>query len=502
MILTIPLQPGTVLANVRYKWLVAGAYGPEQSTGITQPDVTFPEFRFVAEPPDGAEEIVAYDVTDVTNWNPGQYLLAAAAEAKLTALAAASRIPILPGRTVKFKSVLDRIMRRTGLDPSDSEINSATVKNLVEHINDRVYSMWFAWEWRFISLLEERAWRQIWQDDLRYDTDTQVYFGGDTNTDPGYYQALQPVLGGTPITDTNFWQNITPLRDVYLEYEQPFQTPIAQVTQIYTDNPRDNHRARTLGFHPSTRGIDISYCSCPPIPTVAWVKFKPPPPIFTMLPYVNRTYGIGERVFLHTDGNCYVKISGTNADPPPSESWAVIEFPERFQRYVTAGAYADLMRDMEKGVTDYSQRLGMAQMAEAEAMNILLAEIDRDMAEGKKMFFSIKALRCHRRDTGGAATPIATPTPPSPPLPYEIYYPDIVALRRATASPALDEIVTVGLPLHQVAKIVIDPNYPGQEFQNQEYRLMLGNAEDDDPGQVRPLDYDSTSNNKYWARID
>jgi hypothetical protein len=76
MIFTVPLQAGTVLANVRYRWMALGVEGSALSTGITQPSATFPVFRISATPPTGAEELYVYDNTDATNWNVGGYATA------------------------------------------------------------------------------------------------------------------------------------------------------------------------------------------------------------------------------------------------------------------------------------------------------------------------------------------------------------------------------------------------------------------------------------------
>jgi hypothetical protein len=73
MIFTVPLQPGTVLANVVYVWIAAGAVGAEESAGVTQPSASFAVFRIDVEPPTDAEEIIVYDLTDITNWNAGGY---------------------------------------------------------------------------------------------------------------------------------------------------------------------------------------------------------------------------------------------------------------------------------------------------------------------------------------------------------------------------------------------------------------------------------------------
>lgn len=74
MILTVPLQVGTTLSNVRYRWIVSGVEGSPLSAGITQPSATYPVFRFNVTPPAGAEELIAYDTTDTTNWNVGGYI--------------------------------------------------------------------------------------------------------------------------------------------------------------------------------------------------------------------------------------------------------------------------------------------------------------------------------------------------------------------------------------------------------------------------------------------
>jgi hypothetical protein len=319
--------------------------------------------------------------------------------------------------TIVFKKVVDRIFRRCGLDPTDSDVNGATFRSLVEHINDRLYSAWFSWEWRFIEFLEQRAWRQVWNVSFSYDNGTEVFFPTDGTTPDGYYQAIQNVPGSTAITNTAYWKNIDPLQDIYLEYAQPFENVIGQVVELYDTDPRTNHHARLLDFQPSTKGIDVSYRNCPGIPKQVWVKYKPPPPEFTAVPYVVKTYSIGDKVFQPSDGQCYLKAfppistppgPTPPTPPPPSIEWQLIEFPERFSRFVTAGAYADLIRDMEKGVSDPSPKLVLAQAAENEAMNFLLREIDIELAQGQKMYFSIKTPRRRRHDIRVTSTAITT----------------------------------------------------------------------------------------------
>jgi hypothetical protein len=86
MIFTVPLLPGTTLANVVYVWIASGAAGTPTSSGVTQPSATFPVFRIDSTPPAGAEEMIVYDTTDSDNWNQAGYTEG------LTALAAADQI--------------------------------------------------------------------------------------------------------------------------------------------------------------------------------------------------------------------------------------------------------------------------------------------------------------------------------------------------------------------------------------------------------------------------
>jgi hypothetical protein len=92
MILTVPLAAGTLLANVAYRWIIAGAIGGQLTAGITQPSASFPVFRFDVVPPDGAEELIVYDSTDLTNWNAGEFLLG-----KLRVGPTASPVVVVPG---------------------------------------------------------------------------------------------------------------------------------------------------------------------------------------------------------------------------------------------------------------------------------------------------------------------------------------------------------------------------------------------------------------------
>jgi hypothetical protein len=86
MIFTVPLQPGTVLANVLYEWIANGGLTASTASGVTQPDTNFAVFRIDSTPPTGAEELIAWDSTNIGNWNVAGY------RAGLSALAGATQI--------------------------------------------------------------------------------------------------------------------------------------------------------------------------------------------------------------------------------------------------------------------------------------------------------------------------------------------------------------------------------------------------------------------------
>jgi len=84
MIFTVPLQPGTTLANVVYLWIASGVAGTPTASGVTQPSATFATFRIDSTPPAGAEEMIVYDSTNTANWNVAGYTAGAAALAGAT----------------------------------------------------------------------------------------------------------------------------------------------------------------------------------------------------------------------------------------------------------------------------------------------------------------------------------------------------------------------------------------------------------------------------------
>ena len=74
------------------------------------------------------------------------------------------------------------------------------------------------------------------------------------------------------------------------------------------------------------------------------------------------------------------------------------------------------------------------------------------------------------------------------------WHPEIVYLRTASGTPALDGVTTASL-------------LPGSKYElsiggvGQEWELLSGTADPLDLGQVAPLDFVATTNAKYWSKV-
>jgi hypothetical protein len=75
-----------MLSNVVYEWIANGAPTTPSSSGVTIPDTNFAVFRIDCDPPDGAEELIAWDTSNLSNWNVAGY------RAGLDAIGAAEQI--------------------------------------------------------------------------------------------------------------------------------------------------------------------------------------------------------------------------------------------------------------------------------------------------------------------------------------------------------------------------------------------------------------------------
>jgi len=390
MVFTVPLRPATVLGNVRFYWLAGGVVGATQSTGITQPDATFPMFEITSSPPVNADELVVWDVTNTANWNVGQYKQALVGTAVVTP--PTHVCPDFPFRTVNFRKVWESIIRRHGLDPI-VHIEHDIVRSVVERINDRMATAWIFWEWPQLSLLEERAFRTTWTSLSTFfrvgceGVPDEVYYPIDGN----YYRVLStapidPPAGTLP-TNTTYYTRFD-ISDRYILLDQVGQRPMDGVIAIFDTDPRlsQHHYATKLPFRPTEREVTLTWAGTG---NTVFVLFTILTPQFTMALFLpGRTYKNGDTVFEPADGDCYMANQDSPSGGPASQPtmWNKLPFPAIFRRFVVAGAYADGLRETDPVENDPVQRQirnTKIQIADAEAEGYLQQEVDRLIQEGQ-----------------------------------------------------------------------------------------------------------------------
>lgn len=120
MIFTVIL-PGVAEADVRCKWLIAGALGTQFTPSISQVG-TFPEFRIDESPPADWEELYAYDVNDATNYSRGRIVSSASSnlanlDATISSRLASADIDLVSGK-VNVGQINDATVLGSG-SPSD-----------------------------------------------------------------------------------------------------------------------------------------------------------------------------------------------------------------------------------------------------------------------------------------------------------------------------------------------------------------------------------------------
>lgn len=311
-------------------------------------------------------------------------------------------------RTVTFKSVLEAVARRAGVDPALWD--DVTQANVAEFINSWAKK---AWEWDFWpewSPIEQRAYRDAYVSTTAYPAPTataavEVW----SPAAQQYAQALQVSTGQTPFIDSNgswlanapYWalSNVTysgsdwapgtaysagggvvagtvvrnPLDnrwyqtitdhtsgstfdptkfgilttfERYVSLDQANQTPIGEVSQVSKCNPRTSPRyPGVVSFLINNKGI----LPAPNVGPQVWISFRLRPPVFTTIVYDNtKTYASGDPVYQPgTTGECYVSLTAANTGNVPETNaakWQKQDMPAVIEEYVKWAAYSDLLR--------------------------------------------------------------------------------------------------------------------------------------------------------------
>lgn len=288
-------------------------------------------------------------------------------------------------RTVPFKNVLDAILRRHGLDPS-ADLPQDTGLSILEYINQRVKTGWEIWDWPETMKVEQRAFRNAYDDTLAYNEGDEVWWPSTDDGDDEYHRALVTTTPGQDPSDIDKWEVFTP-DDRYIPLDQDNQTAIGQTFGIFAADPRLNVNT---SYHSEFR-IRSGGISVPTGLGSVWVYFQAVPPEFTLTPPVGaKDYVKGELIYISELGECYKALDDTSDDPvesgtPDPDVWEKVDFPAFLAQYVKAGAYADGKRetdDSERDPVVLQIRNTDAALANQEADDALQREVDKLYAQG------------------------------------------------------------------------------------------------------------------------
>lgn len=415
-------------------------------------------------------------------------------------------------RTIKFIKVFQRVVRLLGHD-ANARTPQDAARAILDHINERIETIWNAWDWPEWTIVEERAFRQVWNDDHQYkkvsDLDGQpdeVYY----IVTGKYYKVFSSAISNPPIgtvpTDEAYWTEITDAMYTYIAYDQTCRRSIGKVIGAYNSDPRMNCNSG-LCFHPSAAGLDVRGTGN----ATVFVNYVMPMPVYTIIPYtIGATYNRSDTVFDPVSGECFQALETTTTDPSNTSSWRWIPFLEKWATYVVQGAFADCLSEFDQGGNnDIQAKMALASKAEDRATLALQSRIDELASQGQGVKWSFGRKCLFWRETvpftGGSVSTLSSPcedelgwvfpTPAPSPAPDPVqtnftYLPLIMSLK--TTDPNLiNEQLTTSMSPGSIVMI-----YTGQMF-----RLDSGAADDDDPGEGNPCDYDATTNNVHWTEI-
>jgi len=258
-------------------------------------------------------------------------------------------------RTVTFKSVLNGVLTRMGLDPlvtADAQTKAA----VAVYIGDRHREAWEAVDWPETRVCEERVYRRRWSSLTPADISvgTVVFHSSD------YWQALTANPSTTPGTSETDWVAASDF-ERYVGLDQVGETPISEVVAMWAENPRVNLGTAEVNFEITENGAQVDALA----PDVVWVEFSRQVPQFSSVAWASATaYEPGD-VVLFTDGHCYQAARANTGVPPSgevSDDWVRQPVLYVLSRFVERAAYSDtLAEDGQQAKAD--RELGLAYRA-------------------------------------------------------------------------------------------------------------------------------------------
>lgn len=189
-------------------------------------------------------------------------------------------------RTVTFKSVYERVLRRVGIDPTTASLSADRQEFFADLINERVSQ---CWEYTF--------WPEVCESESR-----------------------------------------TPDANELIAYEQTGQVALGEVMGVWNKDPqRYAGTAHELIFVMTADGIQLTDQN-DNIPSTVYVQYRRRPNRFTRVAWDGgTTYYAGDEVFYGSD--CYQAVL-----VGVTETWNKVAFPYFLANAVVHGAAADYLR--------------------------------------------------------------------------------------------------------------------------------------------------------------
>ena len=335
-------------------------------------------------------------------------------------------------QSVTFKSVLEGVSHRMGLDPDN--LLSVEKASFAEFIESRVRQGWEYYPWPETMKVEQRQYRPDYSGSTTYsnaasDVDSsQVYWpqedkyyqalkstsgnaptdsSGTVNaqwatlgetyaasdyatatdyavgdsvfypTDREYYTMHTNASAGTVPTNASYWGKLTPFIR-FIKYEQTSETKLGEIFSVTSRNPEANRAPTSLNYTLIDDGLLPEFDSGSKV----WVKFRPRTPRFTSTLYNNTTanYYVGDVVYddgsaagAQNTGECYECIvAHTNSPartPDNTTYWTKQEIPKAISEYVKQAAYGSAL--LQDGQHE------KAPLIEELSLNLLYAELDK-----------------------------------------------------------------------------------------------------------------------------
>lgn len=247
-------------------------------------------------------------------------------------------------REVNFvREVVYGVAHLLDIDPTEDFLRDQA-RSYVAAITDKVREGWSVdeWTWPEFELTEERAFRQVWYDDLTYSAGlgerSELYYPPNQT----YYRITGAPPAGTLPTDSDYFEVILPL-DRHIAYEQYGKQAIDKFIAVHRFDPRTNRRPDQLDLSLSGAGVGLGFCTGPTV----WVTYIPRPPEFTTETYsAGRAYRRGQLVLSLESGDCYRALRRSKGQPLTlAHLWLKQQFPYVLSQFVKYEAAASLCGD-------------------------------------------------------------------------------------------------------------------------------------------------------------